>query len=233
MSEQSSSRAGEQLGEREREGVIDLLGAVAYGTISAFTRLAADSELAHDLRLKTALAGMAVGEFESHELLVGRIRELGADPVEAMSPFVEAFDSFHRRTAPHGLLEGLVKAYIGDGIGYDFFREISRFVDDQSREIIGQASADKGRTDVIIDAVRREIRANRHLAGPLALWGRRLMGEALTQGQVVATERDALVELILGTSHSRPGADLSEMSAIMQRLTDAHSQRMARLGLAA
>ena len=32
---------------------------------------------------------------------------------------------------------------------------------------------------------------------------------------------------------SRPGADLSEMSAIMQRLTDAHSQRMARLGLAA
>ena len=101
------------------------------------------------------------------------------------------------------------------------------------RQIIGQASADKGRTDVIIDAVRREIRANRHLAGPLALWGRRLMGEALTQGQVVATERDALVELILGTSHSRPGADLSEMSAIMQRLTDAHSQRMARLGLAA
>lgn len=232
MSEQSS-QAGQQLGEREREGVIDLLGAVAYGTISGFTRLAADSELAHDLRLKTALAGMAVGEFESHELLVGRIRELGADPVEAMSPFVEAFDSFHRRTAPHGLLEGLVKAYIGDGIGYDFFREISRFVDDQSREIIGQASADKGRTDVIIDAVRREIRANRHLAGPLALWGRRLMGEALTQGQVVATERDALVELILGTSHSRPGADLSEMSAIMQRLTDAHSQRMARLGLAA
>lgn len=232
MSEQSS-RAGQQLGEREREGVIDLLGAVAYGTISGFTRLAADSELAHDLRLKTALAGMAVGEFESHELLVGRIRELGADPVEAMSPFVEAFDSFHRRTAPHGLLEGLVKAYIGDGIGYDFFREISRFVDDPSREIIGQASADKGRTDVIIDAVRREIRANRHLAGPLALWGRRLMGEALTQGQVVATERDALVELILGTSHSRPGADLSEMSAIMQRLTDAHSQRMARLGLAA
>lgn len=232
MSEQSS-QAGQQLGEREREGVIDLLGAVAYGTISGFTRLAADSELAHDLRLKTALAGMAVGEFESHELLVGHIRELGADPVEAMSPFVEAFDSFHRRTAPHGLLEGLVKAYIGDGIGYDFFREISRFVDDQSREIIGQASADKGRTDVIIDAVRREIRANRHLAGPLALWGRRLMGEALTQGQVVATERDALVELILGTSHSRPGADLSEMSAIMQRLTDAHSQRMARLGLAA
>lgn len=233
MSEESSSRAGQQLGEREREGVIDLLGAVAYGTISGFTRLAADSELAHDLRLKTALAGMAVGEFESHELLVGHIRELGADPVEAMSPFVEAFDSFHRRTAPHGLLEGLVKAYIGDGIGYDFFREISRFVDDQSREIIGQASADKGRTDVIIDAVRREIRANRHLAGPLALWGRRLMGEALTQGQVVATERDALVELILGTSHSRPGADLSEMSAIMQRLADAHSQRMARLGLAA
>ena len=45
--------------------------------------------------------------------------------------------------------------------------------------------------------------------------------------------REALVELILGQSHSRPGADLGEMGAIMQRLTDAHQQRMARLGLSA
>ena len=81
--------------------------------------------------------------------------------------------------------------------------------------------------------LRKVLDADPAAAGRLSLWGRRLMGEALTQGQVVATERDALVELILGTSHSRPGADLSEMSAIMQRLTDAHSQRMARLGLAA
>ena len=59
------------------------------------------------------------------------------------------------------------------------------------------------------------------------------MGEALSQGQLVAAHREALVELILGQSHSRPGADLDEMGAIMQRLTDAHQQRMARLGLSA
>lgn len=229
----SAASAGAHLGEREREGVVDLLGAIAYGTMSGFTQMAADSELTDDLRLKTAVAGMAVGEFHSHELLVGHIRALGADPVAAMSPFVEAFDSFHARTAPRNLAEALVKAYIGDGIADDFFREISVFVDDESRAIIAAASADDGRTDVIVEEVRAQIRADRHLAGPLALWGRRLMGEALSQGQLVAAHREALVELILGQSHSRRGADLGEMGAIMQRLTDAHQQRMARLGLSA
>ncbi|GAA3610843.1 ferritin-like domain-containing protein [Marihabitans asiaticum] len=233
MSEEPSTKPGSTLGDREREGVIELLGVIAYGAISGFTRLAADSELSKDLGLKTALAGMAVDEFAKHELLVTHIRELGGDPMEAMTPFVPAFDSFHARTAPRGLLEGLVKAYIGDGIANDFFREISAFVDDESRAIIAQAAGDGRRTEVIVDAVRRQIRADRHLAGPLALWGRRLVGEALSQGQLVAGERDALAELILGTSHSRPGAGLEEMGAIMQRLTDAHQQRMARLGLSA
>lgn len=233
MSEQSSPSSATRLGDREREGTIDLLGAIAYGAISGFSRMAADSEMARGLGLKRALAGMAVKEFHNHELLADHIIDLGGEPNAAMTPFKTAFEVFHERTKPRDLLEGLVKAYIGDGIADDFFREISVFVDDESRAIIAAASADDGRTDVIVEEVRAQIRADRHLAGPLALWGRRLMGEALSQGQLVAAHREALVELILGQSHSRPGADLDEMGAIMQRLTDAHQQRMARLGLSA
>ncbi len=234
MSEQQSpATPGPTLGNREREGVIDLLGAIAYGGISAFTRLAADSEMADDMHLKTALAGMAAKEFHNYELVVAHIRELGGDPLEAMTPFKAAFDAYHGRTRPRGLLEGLVKAYIGDGIATDFYLEISRFVDADSRAIIEQASADDGRTDVIVQAVRKEIQRDKVLAGPLALWGRRLVGEALSQGQVVATQRDALSELILGTSHDRPGANLEEIGQILARLTDAHQRRMGQLGLAA
>lgn len=224
---------GAHLGEREREGVIDLLGVIAYGSISGFTRMAADSEMADDMHLKTALAGMAVKEFTNYELLVSHIVDLGGDPWEAMTPFKEAFDAYHARTKPRDVLEGLVKAYIGDGIAYDFFREIARFVDDESRSIIEQASGDDGRTEVIVGAVREAIHQERTLAGPLALWGRRLVGEALSQGQLVAVERDALSELILGTSHDRPGAGLEEIGQIMTRLTDAHQKRMGNLGLIA
>lgn len=231
----ASSQAGAApaMREREREGVVDLLGAIAYGAIAGFTRLAADSELAEDLGLKRALAGMAVTGFHNHELLVRHIEELGCEPNAAMAPFRVAFDSYHARTKPRDLLEGLVKAYIGDGIANDFFLEIARFVDPDSQAIIRQASAKETDTDVIVDAVRSRIHADRKLGGPLALWGRRLVGEALTQGQVVAGQRDALSELVLGLSHDRPGANLEELGQIMQRLTDAHQRRMGRLGLSA
>lgn len=233
MSEQATPSSAGGLGEREREGTIELLGVIAYGAISGFTRMAADSEMARDLRLKRALAGMAVKEFHNHELLVTHVVELGGDPIAAMAPFEEAFESFHARTKPRDLLEGLVKAYIGDGIATDFFLEISRYVEDDSRAIIEQASTSHRDVDTIVKAVRAGIAEDPRRGGPLALWGRRLVGEALTQGQMVAAEREALSELVFGLSHDRPGATLHEVGELMQRLTDRHQLRMGRLGLSA
>ena len=233
MSEQASPSSEADLGPQEREGTIELLGAIAYGAISGFTRMAADSEMARDLVLKRALAGMAVKEFHNHELLVDHVVELGGDPIEAMAPFRAAFDSFHARTRPRDLLEGMVKAYIGDGIATDFFLEISRYVEPTTRAIIERASGDHRDVETIVAAVRAGISEDSRRSGPLALWGRRLVGEALTQGQVVASERDALSELVLGLSHDRPGATLEEVGELMQRLNDRHQSRMGRLGLAA
>lgn len=232
MSEQSPPSSGTTLGDREREGTIDLLGAIAYGAISGFSRMAADSEMARDLVLKRALAGMAVKEFHNHEMLSDRIVELGGDPNTAMMPFKPAFEAYHARTKPRDLLEGLVKAYIGDGIATDFYLEISTYVEPDSRRHIEQASSNHRDVDTIVKAVRAGIAEDSRRAGPLALWGRRLVGEALTQGQVVAGERETLSDLVLGLSHDRPGATLHEMGELMQRLTDRHQLRMGRLGLA-
>ncbi|MDN5716613.1 MAG: ferritin-like domain-containing protein [Janibacter sp.] len=234
MSEQAPPSSSDGLGAREREGTIELLGAVAYGTISGFTRMAADSEMARDLRLKRALAGMAVKEFHNHEILSDRITQLGGDPVTAMAPFEDAFEAYHARTRPRDLLEGMVKAYIGDGIANDFFVEIAKYIDPRSREVIERAKeSDHRDVDTIVSAVREGIREDSRRGGPLALWGRRLMGEALTQGQVVAAQREALSDLVLGLSHDRPGATLEEVGQLMQRLTDRHQLRMGRIGLSA
>src|SRR5688572_12921626 len=100
--------------------VVDLLGAIAYGELSAFERLSEDSKMAPGLPDKAELARMATTEFGHFEGLRLRLSELGADPFDAMRPFVEPFDAFHVRTAPADWLEGLVKAYVGDGLAADF-----------------------------------------------------------------------------------------------------------------
>ena len=62
-----------------REAVIDLLGVIAYGEISAFERLAEDAKLAPTLEDKVAIVSMATAEFAHVARLNERLTELGAD----------------------------------------------------------------------------------------------------------------------------------------------------------
>ncbi len=212
--------------------VIDLLGAIAYGEMSAFERLAEDAKMAPGLPDKVELARMASTEFAHFEGLRLRLTALGADPFEAMAPFVAPFEAFHRRTAPSDWLEGLVKAYVGDGLAADFYREIAAFLDADTRTIIVDSLADAGQSVFVVDRVRAAIAADPRLGGRLALWGRRLMGEALSQAQRVAADRDALSALLAG-GVDRPGMDLAAIGRLFTRLTENHSQRMESLGLSA
>jgi hypothetical protein len=210
--------------------VIDLLGAIAYGEMSAFERLSEDAKMAPGLRDKAELARMASTEFAHFEGLRQRLVELGADPFEAMSPFVVPFDAFHVRTAPADWPEGLVKAYVGDGLASDFYREIATFLDADTRAIIVESLSDAGQSAFVVDRVRKAIAAEPRLGGRLALWGRRLMGEALSQAQRVAAERDALTALLAG-GVDRPGLDLAAIGRLFTRLTENHAKRMEALGL--
>jgi len=56
------------------------------------------------------------------------------------------------------------------------------------------------------------------------------VGEALSQAQRVAVERDALASLLVG-GPGRKGADLAELGRMFARITDEHTRRMDRLGL--
>ena len=217
------------LGESEyRAAVSDLLGVLAYGELTAFLRMAVDSDLAPTLSLKSQMAGLANTEYVQYTLLVDHMRALGIDPEAAMQPFVAPFASFHERTRPKGWLEGLVKAYVGDGIAKDFYREVSSFVAEETREVMNSALDDEGQAEFVVQIVRDALRTDPTAAGRLALWGRRLMGEALSQAQAVAVERDALSALLIGG-----GVDLAEVGRMFTRLTENHQRRMTRLGLAA
>lgn len=225
--------AGDPFADDEyREAVIDLLGALAYGELTAFSRLAADAELAPTLPDKAALARQAVCEFGHYEKLEERLRDLGADASEAMQPFVAPIDAFHDRARPSTWLEGLVKAYVGDGIATDFYREVAAYLDPRTHDLVFEVLEDMGQADFAVQAVRAAIDRDHTVAGRLALWGRRLVGEALSQAQRVAVERDALASLLIG-SPTRSGADLAEIGRMFARLTDEHTRRMGRLSLSA
>jgi hypothetical protein len=218
--------------EAYRLAVVDLLGALAYGELTAFERLADDAKLAPGIADKAALAAMAVAEYNHFALLRSRLEEMGVAPEDAMEPFMPALEAFHERTAPSDWLEGLVKAYVGDGIATDFYREVSAYLDDSTRTLVLQVLEDTGHSTFAVERVRAAIAADPRLAGRLALWGRRLVGEALSQAQRVAAERDALAGLLVGGVAHR-GADLAEVGRMFARLTDNHTQRMTRLGLSA
>ncbi|WP_435743100.1 ferritin-like fold-containing protein [Nocardioides sp. SYSU DS0663] len=214
-----------------RQAVIDLLGVIAYGEISAFERLAEDAGLAPSLEDKVAIAGMASAEFGKVAGIHARLRQLGADPFAAMAPFRSAIDRFHEHTAPSDWYEGLVKAFVGDGLANDFYREIAAYLDADTRDLVVTSLEDTGHSAFVVDRVRAAIAADHRLGGRLALWGRRLMGEALTQAQRVAAERDAMAALLAG-GVDRPGLDLAAIGRMFTRLTERHAERMAELGLA-
>ena len=213
-----------------RAAIVDLLGAIAYGELSAFERLAEDAKMAPGLVDKMELAAMASTEFGHFCSLRDRLVDLGADPFEAMAPFQAPIDAFHVHTAPRDWLEGLVKAYVGDGLAADFYREIAAFVDSDTRELIIESLEDAGQSGFVVDRVRKAIVADHRVGGRLALWGRRLMGEALSQAQRVAAERDALSAL-LSDGVDRPGMDLAAIGRMFTRLTENHAGRMDALGL--
>ncbi|HEY9294521.1 MAG TPA: ferritin-like fold-containing protein [Microlunatus sp.] len=210
------------------EGAWELLGAVAYGELAAFDRLAADARLAPELPDRVQMTQMAALQYTHFGQVRDRIEDLGGDVLAVMEPYRRPFEDFHQLTQPKTWYEGLLKAYIGDGLAADFYREVSELVDEQTRTVVHEVLAEGDFADFVVERVRDAIETDPDIAGRLALWGRRLVGEALSQAQRVAAERPALTELFAEQSEQQPLVLISELSS---RLVRNHTARMARLGL--
>jgi bacterioferritin (cytochrome b1) len=210
----------------DQAAVVDLLGVLAYGELSAFDRMAADARMAPSIALRAALSEVAAVEMGHYRKLVDRLTELGVDPQQAMAPFVEPVETFHARTEPRTWGEALVKAYVGDGMAADFYREIAAYVDEATRALVIEALADSGNSEFAIREVGVIIEQDPTAASRLSLWARRLVGEAISQAQRVAAERDALVSLIVGGT-----GELTGISQLTDRITGRHLERMIAMGL--
>lgn len=215
--------------EPQADALTDLFGLLAYAELVAFFNLSGDAALATTLEDKAALGEMAVAEFGHFQILHGALTRMGAVPEQAMQPFVAPLDAFHARTEPADWLEGLVKAYVGDGIAADFYRAVAELLEPQARALVQEVLADTGHADFVVSRVRAAIAAEPTLAGRLALWARRLVGEALAQAHRVVAERPPLANLVVGAAGA--GGAQGDIGRMFARITDAHEQRLAALGL--
>ncbi|MET4061470.1 hypothetical protein ABIB35_003043 [Arthrobacter sp. UYP6] len=213
-----------------RRFLSDLFGVMAYGELSAFERMSSDARFSPTLHDRTVLARLAVREYEHFERVSDHLRTLGLDPETAMLPFQPSVDAFHDRTRPADWFESLMKFYVTDAISDDFYQSVAARLDPVTAELVLGLQEAEPAGEVLEARLQQALSDDPRLASRLALWGRRLVGEALTQAQRVVLERAVLGGLLQDTDQ---GAYEDELKALFAALTRNHSRRMSRLGLTA
>ncbi|MFE3322223.1 ferritin-like fold-containing protein [Nocardia sp. NPDC059195] len=210
----------------DHAGVTELFAVLAYGELSAFYRLAEEAKQAPSLRGRIGVAKMAAAELAHFETLEAALTERGADAEAAMAQYQGALDSYHASTDPSTWLESMVKFYVADGLASDFYTEIAGALPAEVSDVVRDVLAETGHSQFVVDEVRSAVAASRSERDRLTLWGRRLLGEAITQAQFVMAQRDELAELVLAAT-----GDLNGIATLFDRMQERHAARMAELGL--
>jgi tRNA isopentenyl-2-thiomethyl-A-37 hydroxylase MiaE len=210
----------------EHPGVNKLFALLAYAEIAAFYRLTDEARMAPDLRGRISMASMAAAEMGHYELLRDALERRGVDVVPAMAEFASVLDNYHRLTTPSTWLEALVKTYVGDALAADFYLEIADGLPDEVADVVREALSETGHSQFVVAAVRTAVTSSARQRSRLALWSRRLLGEAITQAQYVLADHDELVDLVFSGTQG-----LTQLAGFFERVQHTHDQRMRELRL--
>lgn len=196
------------------------------GEYAAVRRLIAESEMAPEVADRVALMRLMGSEIAHFEVLAGEVEQAGGSVVAAIEEHSGVFDKYHRVTTPSSWLEVLVKLYLSDGMVADFYAEMAETLPEEAREVFAEVSSNTASSEFARDEVRAAVAADPAIASPLTLWGRRLLGEAITHMQWVLAEDDDVTDLLFTSTGSLATA-MSFFDAIAAR----HADRMAELSL--
>ncbi|KKE98691.1 hydroxylase [Mycolicibacterium obuense] len=210
----------------DHPGVVELFALLAYGEVAAFYRLTEEARMAPNLRGRINMASMAAAEMNHYEVLRDELERRGVDVVPAMTRYASALENYHRLTTPSTWLEALVKTYVGDALAADFYLEIADAMPGAVADVVRSVLSETGHSQFVVAEVRSAVTASDRQRHRLALWSRRLLGEAITQAQYVMADHDELVDLVMSAG------GLSQITEFFDRLQQTHSTRMQELGLA-
>ncbi|MEI7915889.1 MAG: ferritin-like fold-containing protein [Mycobacteriaceae bacterium] len=209
----------------DHPGVNELFALLAYGEVAAFYRLTDEARMAPDMRGRINMARMAAAEMGHYELLRQTLDKRGVDVLTAMTRYAPALENYHRLTMPSTWLEALVKTYVGDALAADLYLALAGSLPEEVGDVVRAVLAETGHSQFVVAEVRSAVTSSGRQRSRLALWARRLLGEAITQAQFVMADHDELVDLVLA------GGGLGQLSDFFDRLQHTHNERMQDLGL--
>ncbi|WP_418277687.1 ferritin-like fold-containing protein [Isoptericola jiangsuensis] len=222
----------------------ELVGFAAYTELAGFGLLAALSVDAADLATRQALADGAERALARQRALVALVAPKGGPTsgtaAQVMAPFDGVLAEFDTRTRTADWAEGLLTGVVGHGVAQDFCRALATGVPgSQGKDLravldrLAHPSATPGEAEPIL-VLGRAAAADDVLASRLALWGRRVVGEALNLVTGQLDSRPMLAGLAADAARAA-GADVGNggRSWLVTRLTGEHTRRMDRLRLAA
>ncbi|MGV0636110.1 ferritin-like fold-containing protein [Mycolicibacillus trivialis] len=211
----------------DHPGIDELLALLAYGEVAAFYRLTEEARMAPDLRGRVSMGSMAAAEMRHYELLRDTLERRGVEVLPAMTAHAATLDAYHRLTMPSTWLEALVKTYLGDALAADFYRQIADVLPEEVAGVVREVLSETRHSQFVVAEVRAAVTASAKQRSRLALWSRRLLGEAITQAQHVLADREEMVDLVVAGT-----GGLGELTVFFDRLQQSHDERMRELGLA-
>lgn len=206
-----------------------MLGLAAEFEFEAFVRLAGDAAAAPSIGERQVIARSATRALERQERLVEQITRLGGDPAGSMAPFDGVVQDFELRTTAGTWSERLLKAYIGYAVADDFLRLLAEGADEETRDLVVGLLGDERHTELVVAQLSRVL-ADDVAASRLALWGRRLVGDALAVIQGTIIRQPAFGRLLAA---GEGDASDDRVQRVFASLTAEHTRRMERLGLTA
>lgn len=210
----------------ETSAAVKLYEIFVAGEYAAVRRFIEDSAMAPSTADRIELMRVMAEEIEHFDVLAAKVTEAGSDVVSAVEQHIGVFDRYHHTTQPRTWLEVLVKLYIGDGLASDFSDEMLSVLPEAARDVLGTVGSGSASMEWARDEVRAAVAADPAIAAPLTLWGRRLLGEAITHMQWVLAEDPEVTDLLFtGT-----GA-VTNAAHFFESMAERHGERMADLGL--
>lgn len=198
--------------------VVSYLGQVAYFELAMFETLTRAMVASPSLMAKEGLSTVAGDALTKHHGIVAELRALKVEPATAMEPFAAEIDRYRQRAGGNDWLETLMSAYITGGFLDDFFQ---RLVGGLPRALAGRVRAliePDREAAIIVAELQNAIKRDPVLASRLALFGRRLLGDAIL-----------LARNAIAGSGNR-AHDEARMEPVFTDLIAAHSRRMDALG---
>lgn len=202
-------------------GIMPFLGLVTYLQLELYEASSQAIAGAPDLKSKEVLARSAGRTLAKHQQFSDELRLRGREPHLVMMPYTPMIDQFLERINTPDWHQHVLSIYLVGGLFDDFFAQLARGLTDPfASTAIDLLSDDSSRTE-LQELLAEEIRSNPVIAGKLALWGRRLVGDTLL------VSRDVL---LLSENRSFVA---SVVEPVFTELISDHTRRMDKLGLTA